>query len=77
MNELLACCLGSFIWGFILWASGSFTKDIVEARLGLSGIGFFIQIVGVIFMSVPFVIAIIGISAFIITSFAKTIPVLI
>lgn len=78
MNELLAWCLGSLIWGFVLWAGGSFIKDILENRLiKFSGIGFFFQIIGVIFMSVPFVTAIIGISAFIITGFAKTISVLI
>ena len=78
MNELLAWSLGSLIWGFVLWACGSFTKDILENRLiKFSGIGFFFQIIGVIFMSVPFVIAIIGISAFIITGFAEAISVLI
>ena len=78
MNELLTWCLGSLIWGFVLWAGGSFTKDVLENRLiKFSGIGFFFQIIGVIFMSVPFVVAIIGISAFIITGFAEAISVLI
>ena len=78
MNELLAWSLGSLIWGFVLWAGGSFTKDFLENRLiKFSGVGFFLQIIGVIFMSVPFVIAIIGISAFIITGFAEAISVLI
>ena len=78
MNELLSWCLGSLIWGFVLWAGGSFIKDILENRLiKFSGIGFFFQIIGVIFMSVPFVVAIIGISAFIIIGFAETISILI
>lgn len=78
MNELLAWSLGSLIWGFVLWAGGSFIKEVLENRLiKFSGIGFFLQIIGVIFMSVPFVTAFIGISAFIITGFAKTISVLI
>ena len=56
------------------FAGGSFTKDFLKKA---SGIGFFFQIIGVIFMSVPFVVAIIGISAFIITGFAEAISVLI
>ena len=74
MNELLAWCLGSLIWGFVLWAGGSFIEDVLKKA---SGIGFFFKIIGVIFMSVPFVTAIIGISAFIITGFAETISILI
>lgn len=74
MNELLAWSLGSLIWGFVLWVGGDFIKNVLK---NISGIGFFFQIIGVIFMSAPFVIAIIGISAFIITGFAKTISILI
>lgn len=71
MNELFAWCFGSLIWGFVLWAGGSFIEDVLKK------IGFFFKIIGVIFMSVPFVTAIIGISAFIITGFAETISILI
>ena len=77
MNELCAYCIVSLIWGFVLWASGSCIKDISEARLWPSGIGFFIQIVGCIFMVAPFVIAIIGFSAFIITGITSTVSTLI
>lgn len=78
MNELVAYCIVSIIWGFVLWASGSCIKDIMENRLiKFSGIGFFMQIVGCIFMVAPFVIVIIGFSAFVITGIASTISVLI
>ena len=78
MNELFAWCIASIIWGFVLWASGSCIKDIMENRLiKFSGIGFFMQIVGCIFMVAPFVIATIGFSAFVITGIASTISALI
>lgn len=74
MNELLAFSVLSFLWGFILWECGSFIEDVLKKA---SRIGFFFKIIGVIFMSVPFVIAAIGASAFIITGFAEAISVLI
>lgn len=78
MNELFAWSIVSVIWGFILWASGTFIKDIMENRLiKFSGIGFFIQIVGCIFMVAPFVTIIISFSVFIITGIASTILTLI
>ena len=73
MNELLAFSVLSFVWGFILWACGNF----IEHKAKISGVGFCISIMGVIFIVAPFVIVAIGASAFIITGFAKTISVLI
>lgn len=73
MNELLAFSVLSFIWGFILWVCG----NLIEHKIKITGVGFCISIMGSIFMVAPFVIAAIGASAFIITGFAKTIPILI
>lgn len=74
MNDIVACGIASFAWGFVVWLSGGLIKDIMEDRLiKFSGIGFFIQIIGCAFMVVPFVVAIIGISAFLITSFTTAI----
>ena len=73
MNELLAFSVLSFVWGFILWVCG----NLIEHKAKITGVGFCISIMGSIFMVAPFVIAAIGASAFIITGFAKTIPILI
>lgn len=63
--ELIALCIGCFIWGYIVWNVGA----IIEDGLNLKGIGFFIQIIGIIFIASSSAILLFTISAAFITAF--------
>lgn len=63
--ELIALCIGCFAWGCVVWLAGAFIED----GLNLKGIGFFIQIIGIIFIASSFAILLFTISAALIIAF--------
>lgn len=63
--ELIANCMGCFVWGFIVWLAGAFIED----GFNLKGIGFFIQIIGITFIASASAMLFFTISIALITSF--------
>lgn len=63
--ELIALCIGCFVWGCVVWIVGAFIED----GLNLKGIGFFVQIIGIIFIAFSSAILLFTISAALIIAF--------